>query len=84
MALQLCKSFHLCAALADMKYKQVGAAIALSLVHGGPAPRFWSTTLFDIMVLVQSYINRDSLTLTDVSDMGVKSVLEKVTIMLVR
>ncbi|CAL8301751.1 unnamed protein product [Gadus morhua 'NCC'] len=38
------------AALGDDRYFLAGKAIAVSIVHGGPPPAFFSTTLFDCLV----------------------------------
>lgn len=46
-------SFHqyiVFTALRDDRYFLAGRAIAVSLVHGGPPPAFFSTTLFDCLV----------------------------------
>lgn len=43
--------FNSCfAALRDDWYYLAGKAIAVSLVHGGPPPKFFSPTLFSLLV----------------------------------
>ena len=64
------------AGLSDNAYKAIGTALSLSLLHGGPAPRFLSDTLFRLVV--GETVTVDQLTLLDVTDTGISSVLKKV------
>jgi len=62
-------------ALEKKLYWQVGAAIALSLLHGGPAPRFFSPVLYQMLIG-----NVDEhLTVDDILDTSVRQCIKKVT-----
>lgn len=72
----LCLSFcFICIALRDDEYFIAGRAIAVSLVHGGPAPRFLSPTLFTCLVQGPETVKPS---LKDVADSDLKDKLEKV------
>jgi hypothetical protein len=56
-------------------YYEVGKMLAISLVHGGPSPGFFSETLFNCL----AYGPENTLpTLDDVSDIDVAQIIIKV------
>lgn len=65
----------ICVALRDDEYFIAGRAIAVSLVHGGPAPRFLSPTLFTCLVQGPENVKPS---LEDVADSDFKDKLQQV------
>lgn len=67
--------FHLFTALKENLYYEAGKMLAISLVHGGPSPGFFSQTLFNCLVCGPE---NTLPTLDDVSDFNVAQVLIRV------
>jgi len=61
-------------ALLKRRYVAAGVALAMCLVHGGPCPRFFSTTLYS-MLLGNLHSN---VTLDDIHDVTVNRSLTQV------
>ncbi|XP_069139550.1 G2/M phase-specific E3 ubiquitin-protein ligase-like isoform X5 [Argopecten irradians] len=59
-------------ALSSGAYKDAGTIIAMSIVHGGPAPKFFNQLLFDMMVGRKVHP-----TLEDVQDIDMKGKIKK-------
>ncbi|XP_069119352.1 uncharacterized protein [Argopecten irradians] len=59
-------------ALSSGAYKDAGTIISMSIVHGGPAPKFFNQLLFDMMVGRKVH-----LTLEDVQDIDMKGKIKK-------
>ncbi|XP_069109664.1 uncharacterized protein [Argopecten irradians] len=59
-------------ALSSGAYKDAGTIIAMSIVHGGPAPKFFNQLLFDMMVGRKVHP-----TLEDVQDIDMKGNIKK-------
>ncbi|XP_028577255.2 G2/M phase-specific E3 ubiquitin-protein ligase isoform X1 [Podarcis muralis] len=62
-------------ALKDNLYYEAGKMIAVSLVHGGPSPSFFSKTLFDCLVYGTENVKP---TIEDVADVTVLQTIEKI------
>lgn len=67
--------FHLFTALKENHYYEAGKMLAISLVHGGPSPGFFSKTLFNCLVFGSE---NTFPTLDDVSDFDVAQILIRV------
>lgn len=59
------------------KYLEVGKMIALSLLHGGPGPRFFSKLFFE-MVFKPDAEHEELIDLSKIYDCEIKQELEKV------
>ena len=55
----------------------MGAFIALSIVHGGPAPKFFSSAVADYIVYGVRHVKAD---IVDVPDYDIQQALQKVGI----
>uniref|UniRef100_A0A8C2YF64 G2/M-phase specific E3 ubiquitin protein ligase n=1 Tax=Coturnix japonica TaxID=93934 RepID=A0A8C2YF64_COTJA len=62
-------------ALKENLYFEAGKMIAVSLVHGGPSPGFFSKTLFDCLVYGPENVKPN---LDDVADAGVMQTIKKI------
>ncbi|KAF7251753.1 G2/M phase-specific E3 ubiquitin-protein ligase [Varanus komodoensis] len=62
-------------ALKDNLYYEAGKMIAVSLVHGGPSPSFFSKTLFNCLVYGTENVKP---TVEDVADADVLQTIEKI------
>uniref|UniRef100_A0A8C5QY28 G2/M-phase specific E3 ubiquitin protein ligase n=1 Tax=Leptobrachium leishanense TaxID=445787 RepID=A0A8C5QY28_9ANUR len=62
-------------ALADNLYYEAGRMVALSLVHGGPAPGFFSNTLFYCLIHDPQYVRP---VLDDVADLDVSQAIQMI------
>ncbi|XP_054828197.1 G2/M phase-specific E3 ubiquitin-protein ligase [Eublepharis macularius] len=62
-------------ALKDNLYYEAGKMIAVSLVHGGPSPSFFSKTLFNCLVYGTENVKP---TMEDVADVGVLETIMKI------
>lgn len=63
------------AAVREDLYFEAGEMIAVSLVHGGPSPGFFSKTLFNCLVYGPENVKP---TLEDVADVGVAETIKRV------
>ena len=63
------------AELEKMTYYYVGVIIALSLLHGGPAPKFFSSAVADYIIYGVKKVNA---TIDDVPNYTIKQSLQKV------
>ena len=63
----------------DKLYRDVGIFFALSLVHGGPPPKFMSTTLYNALAM---RTGKCEATIDDISDGDLKAEVLKVFIYL--
>lgn len=68
-------TYFVLSALKDNLYYEAGKMIAVSLVHGGPSPSFFSKTLFDCLVYGTENVKP---TIEDVADVTVLQTIEKV------
>ncbi|KAM6073697.1 G2/M phase-specific E3 ubiquitin-protein ligase [Chlamydotis macqueenii] len=62
-------------AVKENLYFEAGKMIAVSLVHGGPSPGFFSKTLFDCLACGPENVKP---TLEDVADVGVAQTIKKI------
>ncbi|XP_020644109.3 G2/M phase-specific E3 ubiquitin-protein ligase [Pogona vitticeps] len=62
-------------ALQDNLYYEAGRIIAVSLVHGGPSPSFFSKTLFNLLAYGTENVKP---TIEDVADVNVLQTIEKI------
>jgi len=62
-------------ALEKGTYKAVGMVLAYSLIHGGPAPNFFSKQLYRMVSGQAAY---GDCSVSDVSDMSVRQQLQQV------
>lgn len=63
-------------ASADRLYYDVGRLIAVSLVHGGPAPKFFSKVLFH--AIAKDTGSKISASINDIADGDMKSEIQQV------
>lgn len=63
-------------AVREDSYFLVGQALAVSMVHGGPSPGFFSMTLFDCLVKGPANV---SLAIEDVSDLELQENVQRVS-----
>jgi len=74
-------SVHL--ALDKKLYCQVGAAMALSLLHGGPAPRFFSPVFYQMLIgSVEQQITVDDILDTSVRQSVIKVIIISISLCL--
>lgn len=62
--------------LHNKTYRHAGVALAISLLHGGPAPLYLSGTLYELVI--GGDLDRNKLTIDMVSDDIIREALTKV------
>ena len=63
--------------LEKMTYYYIGVFLALSIVHGGPAPKFFSSAVADYIVYGVKKVKAE---ICDVTDVAIQKSLQKVAI----